>query len=231
MGQPMARCLLFLMGFYSIKVKGDPSLTQNGHKANIIVMNHCSWLDILVMMAMADGVPGFVAKRETQNIPYIGYKSKLWQCIYVDNRAEKTSGHNVTEQISDRATRDDMPPILIFPEGTTTNGKYLMKFRTGAFVPGQPVKPCTIKFPAPVFSPTWETISGLYHAFRLFTQVRNYCEITWLPVYVPSEQEAKDPAMYANNVCKLVADELNVEVVESTFADKIEYHKLIGMRK
>lgn len=219
------------MGFYHIKVNGDSSLTQNGVKANIIVMNHLSWLDILVMMAMADGIPGFVAKRETQNIPYIGYKSKVWQCIYVDNRLNKTTGNNVTEQISARATQDDMPPILIFPEGTTTNGKYLMKFRTGAFVGGHAVKPCCIQYPAPVFSPTWETISGFYHAFRLFTQVQNYCEINWLPVYVPNEEEVKNPSQYASSVCNLMAKAMNVEIIDTTFSDKIEYHKLIGRKK
>jgi 1-acyl-sn-glycerol-3-phosphate acyltransferase len=31
-------------------------------QANIIVMNHTSWLDIFVMMGVADGIPGFVAK-------------------------------------------------------------------------------------------------------------------------------------------------------------------------
>lgn len=39
------------------------------------------------------------------------------------------------------------PPIIIFPEGTTTNQEALISFKAGAFVPGVPVQPMTIKYP------------------------------------------------------------------------------------
>ena len=31
------------------------------------------------------------------------------------------------------------PPLLLFPEGTTTNGRYLLRFKTGAFLAGESV--------------------------------------------------------------------------------------------
>lgn len=37
-------------------------------------------------------------------------------------------------------------PILLFPEGTTTNGDYLLPFRTGAFIAGVPVQPTILKY-------------------------------------------------------------------------------------
>lgn len=231
MAQPVTRILLFIMGFYSIKIKGDPSLASNGKKANIIVCNHTSWLDILVLMGVSNGIPGFVAKHETKKIPMIGYKSIIWQCLYVENRSQGSSGNNVSNQIVERSKRDDMPSIVIFPEGTTTNGKYLLKFKTGAFIGGQPVKPCSITYPAKNFSPTWETISGFYHFFRLFTQIQNHCEVRWSPVYIPSEEEQKNPRLFADNVCELIAKDLNVEIIDSTFKDKLDYHRLIGIKK
>lgn len=36
--------------------------------------------------------------------------------------------------------------LFIFPEGGTTNGTKIMKFRTGAFFPGIPVVPMIIKY-------------------------------------------------------------------------------------
>ena len=32
------------------------------------------------------------------------------------------------------------------------------------------------------------------------TQVHSNCEVEFLPVYVPSEEEKNDPKLYANNV-------------------------------
>jgi Acyltransferase len=37
-------------------------------------------------------------------------------------------------------------PILLFPEGTTTNGRYLLRFRTGSFISGVPVQPIILKY-------------------------------------------------------------------------------------
>jgi lysophosphatidylcholine acyltransferase/lyso-PAF acetyltransferase len=41
-------------------------------------------------------------------------------------------------------------------------------------------------------------------------------EAVWLPVYIPSEEEKVDPKLYANNVRKLMAVEVNV--VSKAFA-------------
>jgi hypothetical protein len=38
------------------------------------------------------------------------------------------------------------PPVLIFPEGTTGNGKCLFKFKPGAFYPGQPIQMTSIQY-------------------------------------------------------------------------------------
>lgn len=37
-------------------------------------------------------------------------------------------------------------PVLLFPEGTTTNGRYLLPFKTGAFLAGLPVKPVVMRY-------------------------------------------------------------------------------------
>ncbi len=37
-------------------------------------------------------------------------------------------------------------PLLLFPEGTTTNGRYLLPFKTGAFLAGEPVQPVVIRY-------------------------------------------------------------------------------------
>lgn len=47
-------------------------------------------------------------------------------------------------------------PLLLFPEGTTSNGSCLLRFKTGVFASGVPVYPVTVKFDVRRFSPAFE---------------------------------------------------------------------------
>ena len=40
----------------------------------------------------------------------------------------------------------NFPPIAIFPEGTCTNGKYIISFKKGAFEPLLPIKMFLLNF-------------------------------------------------------------------------------------
>lgn len=50
-------------------------------------------------------------------------------------------------------------------------------------------------------------------------QFHNQIEIEFLPVYNPSEEEKKDPALYASNVRRIMAEALGVSVTDYTFED------------
>lgn len=50
-------------------------------------------------------------------------------------------------------------------QGTTTNGKLLLPFKTGAFLAGVPVQPCVIKYKNNRVSPSWDSINALWHVF------------------------------------------------------------------
>ncbi len=56
-------------------------------------------------------------------------------------------------------------------QGTTTNGKYLLNFKTGAFLAGLPLQPVILKYDlqSPI-SPCWDTINILRHVRLLFLQ-------------------------------------------------------------
>lgn len=46
-------------------------------------------------------------------------------------------------------------------EGTTTNGDYLLPFKTGAFLAGAPVQPVILRYPYSIFSPAWDSMDGV----------------------------------------------------------------------
>jgi 1-acyl-sn-glycerol-3-phosphate acyltransferase len=93
-------------------------------------------------------------------------------------------------------------PMLLFPEGTTTNGKYLLPFKTGAFLAGLPVKPAILRYETRHMSPAWESIPALRHIILMLCNPVHSVTCYELPVYVPSEDERKDPRLYADNVRK-----------------------------
>jgi len=221
-GRVIGRLCLFSLGFWKVKVNGSNKLTYNGNHSNIYVVNHSSWIDILVLMATAETIPSFVAKKSVENIPIFGYDSKAWQCIYVDRLAHKEGAATL---LKERACDFTKPPVVVFPEGTTSNGKYLIKFHTGAFLAGAPVKPVLIKYTCKHFRPTWESISATKHIFRLLTQFSNYVEVTFLPLYTPNEEEKNNAVLYANNVQKVMAQTSGVQTTVDSYKEKVEYLK------
>ncbi|KAH0470662.1 hypothetical protein IEQ34_000385 [Dendrobium chrysotoxum] len=113
-------------------------------------------------------------------------------------------------------------------EGTTTNGDYLLPFKTGAFLAKVPVLPVILRYPYQRFSPAWDSISGLRHVFLLLCQFINYIEVTRLPVYYPSDEEREDPKLYASNVRKLMASEGNLILSDIGLPEKRIYHAALN---
>eukprot|EP01094_Clydonella_sp_ATCC50884_P024646 TRINITY_DN6248_c0_g1_i1.p1 TRINITY_DN6248_c0_g1~~TRINITY_DN6248_c0_g1_i1.p1 ORF type:complete len:355 (+),score=70.95 TRINITY_DN6248_c0_g1_i1:190-1254(+) len=134
---------------------------------------------------------------------------------------------SLRELLKERAMDSRLPPIVIFPEGTTTNNRCLMDFKNGAFQPGQPVKPVIIKYPHKYFGLSWESVTFPYHLLRMMCQFVNHCEIHFLPVYCPSEEEIADPTLYAENVQKMMAEYMQVPIVKCSIKDKFDYLDLI----
>ena len=56
-------------------------------------------------------------------------------------------------------------------QGTTTNGKQLLPFKTGAFLAGAPVQPCVIKYRIGKVSPSWDSIDAVWHCFLVLAEL------------------------------------------------------------
>lgn len=89
------------------------------------VANHLSWIDIPVM-AGASGT-AFVAKAEIRASPIVGWLATLNRTVFV--KREDRMG--VAEQINQlRDALADNWSVTVFPEGTTTDGRSLLPFKT-----------------------------------------------------------------------------------------------------
>ncbi|TKW12223.1 hypothetical protein SEVIR_5G023100v4 [Setaria viridis] len=241
-GCALSRAMLFVFGFYWIREtdKRLPSSVEDVNqelpeelgRPGAIVSNHVSYVDILYHMSAS--FPSFVAKESVSRLPLVGLISKCLGCIFVQRESKSSDSKGVsgavTERVQEVCQDKNTPMMLLFPEGTTTNGDYLLPFKTGAFLASAPVQPVILRYPYRRFSPAWDSMDGARHVFLLLCQFVNYIEVVRLPVYYPSEQEKEDPKLYANNVRKLIAMEGNLILSNLGLADKRVYHAALNGR-
>jgi len=105
-----------------------------------IVSNHINWIDILVMMSVDN--PSFIAKVGIKRYPGINKIAIAMQCLFLDRTGTKEERLAMLELIRERQAlivEGKMPPLLIYPEGCTTNGRFLITFKKGAFASLLPV--------------------------------------------------------------------------------------------
>ncbi len=108
-------------------VEGNPP--QQLHNT-LIVANHISWLDILVIFTVIK--PRFVAKKEISHWPIIGRLTKLGNTVFIE-RENKRDIMQVNQQLSKELAVGNC--IAVFPEGTTSDGLGVNKFKPSLFEP------------------------------------------------------------------------------------------------
>ncbi|XP_055616567.1 lysophosphatidylcholine acyltransferase isoform X1 [Toxorhynchites rutilus septentrionalis] len=210
--------MLFVFGsFHFIRTKGERASPKDAPV--ICVAPHTAFYDSLCVVLF--GPSAVVAKIETASLPFFGKLIDYAQPIYVC-REDPNSRQSTIKEIIERAnSKEDWPQILIFPEGTCTNRTSLIQFKPGAFYPGVPIQPVLVRYPNKVDTVTWtwEGPDALQLLWRTLTQFHTFCEIEFLPVYYPNEEEKRDPKLYARNVRNLMAHELGIPISDYTFDD------------
>jgi len=252
-----SRVALFSFGVIWIQTSGQ---IPSSSCPSIIVSNHISTLEVLHLITILDS-PSFVAKAAVFNIPIIGRLASILGCIGVDRVVTATSTSaatatspsvsmskrvildstlNATERIMQHSKKahklslqlyPETSTLVIFPEGTTSNGKQLLSFKKGAFVPLQPVLPILYSFPnSGSFIPTYESILTPIYVWRIMSQPwNNLCCCIERPIYPPSARNniAQPIEIWKETVRSSMAQSLGVKTVNQGYTDKLKYHELL----
>ncbi|XP_039978679.1 lysophosphatidylcholine acyltransferase 1 isoform X1 [Xiphias gladius] len=211
------RAMWFCGGFHWIKVKGERAAPSE--VPILTVAPHSTYFDAIpVTMTMCS----IVTKLESRSIPVWGTLISYIRPVFVF-RTDQDSRKKTVEEIKRRAqSGGEWPQIMIFPEGTCTNRSGLILFKAGAFIPGLPVQPVVLRYPNKLDTVTW-TWQGP-GAFKILwltlCQPHNPMEIEYLPIYTPSDEEKENPALFANNVRKLMAKALELPLTDLSFDDR-----------
>lgn len=118
-----AKMQKYLMGF---KMHIDGKIDE---EANILIINHQSLIDIVVLEDIHPKDLCWIAKQELADIPIFGHILKAPKMITV-KREDKRSMLKLFKDVKDRVKKGRV--IAIFPEGTRGEGQRLLKFKDGA---------------------------------------------------------------------------------------------------
>ena len=138
--QAWALQMLALWGIH-LRVIGQPVVTGPA----LMVSNHISWLDILVIHAAR--YCRFVSKSDIRAWPLVGALATGAGTLYIE-RASRKDALRMVHDMADAMREGDV--VAVFPEGTTSDGVGLLPFHANliqsAIAAQAPVQPMSIKF-------------------------------------------------------------------------------------
>lgn len=123
-----------------VTVVGTPAK----HSA-LMVCNHISWLDISLLGG--ESSIRFLSKKEVQGWPVIGWLATQAGTLYIE-RGRRGAAQEAADNISESLRKGDV--VMVFPEGTTSDGKAVMPFHARLFASvietGVDVQPVAIRY-------------------------------------------------------------------------------------
>lgn len=120
----------------------------------LIVANHVSWLDILVVHACCPQAR-FVSKADVKHWPVIGRLTRATDTLFIE-RESKRDALRVVHHVAEALKAGDM--LAVFPEGTTSDGDGVLPFHANllqaAVTAGVPLQPLALRYADEVASPS-----------------------------------------------------------------------------
>ena len=199
-----------------------------------LVVNHTSWIDIILFMYWKY-FPAFVSKDALKSVPLVRTVAGMLDCLLINRDSSKEQKEKIIDDIVTRQEEIEegktKAPLLIFPEGTTTNGLYLTEFKRGAFVSSLPIKPVWVKYRGSYFHPTWETLPFIVHVVFLLSHFYSTLELIYMPIFVPNDylynknkNLAKSKEMiYAETIREIMSKHSGLPKSENSIPEKLKY--------
>ena len=213
------RLFLVVLGYVWINEKGKPASCD---EAPVIVANHMGFVEPVILLSKF--LPSPVGAEETLMVPIVGVICQSLQCVTV-RRKERSSRGDLIRELKRRCKPNSgWPQVMVYPEGTTTNGQALITFKGGAFIPGAAVQPVAVRFPSGSrVNPAWVSCGPgpLQLLLRLLCEPFSRAYVEYLPVHHPNAAELADATLYANNVRDSIAAALHVPTTNHSYEDAL----------
>lgn len=206
------RFFLFLIGIYKINIKGEMS-----KDVRCYMFNHQSITDgPLIWIYRPFTV---IVMAEILKVPLVGRALIAVESLFVD----RTKSAGMSKIITDHMENKNMRVLALSPEGKTTKGFFMLKFRTGSFIANVPIQPVCIRYK--MYGSYGQTgIEWIVGGFgewilRMMASPFIVAELDFLPVMNSQEFYSKTPVEKAKEVNLLMANRLGLKLVDKTTKD------------
>ena len=156
----------------------------------LLVCNHLSYLDILVLVALTPAV--FVSKAEVQSWPVFGWFAKRSGTLFVD-RTRRTDVTRMNTEIDRTLAGGNV--LVLFPEGTSWNSREILPFKSSLLEPivgsKHPLSVGRITYALDDGSVEqdvcyWGEMTFLRHFLNLMTKRHIRARVTFAPIAHPA---------------------------------------------
>ena len=108
-----------------IKIKKTGKISDS--EPTFFVSNHASYLDIIILSSLFKS--SFVAKKEISSWPLFGILAKLQNTVFIDRKigSIKEQENLIINHLKNKNN------LVIFPEGTSSNGNQVLPFKSPLF--------------------------------------------------------------------------------------------------
>ncbi|XP_037773145.1 1-acyl-sn-glycerol-3-phosphate acyltransferase beta-like [Penaeus monodon] len=179
----------------------------------MIICNHLSYADVAAVLAVTP--VRFLSTAGVRRIPIIGWLAIAIETIFV-NRNKQESRKKARHEIAQKLNKQISPPVLIFPEGGTGPGTWLLPFRHGAFAiameSGVSILPCALVYePLSAFHYFQRNDTLLKAVWRLAMQP-SVKRIILEPLTPLDSVDYDDPERFAHEAEQILAGSLGLEI-------------------
>lgn len=185
------RWLTQLVTLLSVRVEVSGTPPQG---AALVVCNHVSWVDIPVLASLMPAY--FLSKAEVRDWPLIGWLAQAGGTLFI----KRGSGESGRKAVDIAVALQKGRSVLLFPEGTTTDGRQLRRFHRPLFeaavLAPAPVQPVALRYltedgdldTAAAFI---GTDSFHHHLWRLLLRDQLRVQVQFLAPLAPGERLAE----------------------------------------
>ncbi len=123
----------------------------------------------------------------------------------------------------------EVPALAVFPEGGTSNGLFLLRFKRGAFEALSPIKPVYAQYYSPFVNPGCETVPMHLHYMFMTCQPFSLMWVKHLPTIFPTDymyEKYKDwgkskVEIYAEVVRDIYSTTFGVKKADNSLMQKV----------